>query len=111
LLNDTHKFESGYTSSLLGIKNIENNKYLARSPINKTDKMRTPIIFFQGQQDRVVTPNQTEEIHKKIKSLGIDTEFFLYEDEGHGFKNQENISKSRALEEKFFIRHITSKLG
>ncbi len=111
LLIDTHKFESGYTSSLLGVKNIENNKYLARSPINKTDKMKTPIIFFQGQQDRVVTPNQTEEIHKKIKSLGIDTEFFLYEDEGHGFKNQENISKSRALEEKFFIRHITSKLG
>lgn len=111
LLNDTHKFESGYTSSLLGIKNIENNKYLARSPINKTDKMTTPIIFFQGQQDRVVTPDQTEEIHKKIKSLGIDTEFFLYEDEGHGFKNQENINKSRALEEKFFMKHITSKLG
>ena len=38
--------------------------------------MTTPIIFFQGQQDRVVTPNQTEEIHKKIKSLGIDTELF-----------------------------------
>ncbi len=111
LLNDTHKFESGYTSSLLGIKNIENNKYLARSPINKTDKMTTPIIFFQGQQDRVVTPDQTKEIHIKIKSLGIDTEFFLYEDEGHGFKNQENINKSRVLEEKFFIKHITSKLG
>ena len=107
LLKNTHKFESGYTSSLLGVKNIGNNKYLARSPINKTDKMITPIIFFQGQQDRVVTPDQTKEIHKKIKSLGIYTEFFLYENEGHGFKNKENINRSRVLEEKFFLKHIT----
>ena len=57
---DTNKFGSGYPSSLLGVKNSEINKYLERSTINKTDRMTTPISIFQGLQDRVVTPYQTE---------------------------------------------------
>ena len=59
LLKDTHKFESGYTNSLIGVnenKSNLDNLLQSRSPILKIEKIKTPIIFFQGMNDPVVQP-------------------------------------------------------
>ena len=109
LLNDTHKFESGYTNSLIGVdENKSNLESLlqSRSPILKIEKIKTPIIFFQGMKDPVVQPDQTKKIYDKLILNGIDAKMYLFENEGHGFRMKDTIDKCRFAEEQFFLKHL-----
>ena len=60
LARDTHKFESRYLDWLIGPYPQEHETYADRSPINHVDRLSAPVIFFQGTEDKVVPPNQTE---------------------------------------------------
>jgi len=57
---DTHKFESRYLDSLIGPYPEKEDLYRQRSPITSTELLSAPVIFFQGDEDMVVPPNQTE---------------------------------------------------
>ncbi|MFX0202610.1 MAG: prolyl oligopeptidase family serine peptidase, partial [Candidatus Hodarchaeota archaeon] len=57
LVEGIHKFESHYLDSLLGASLAEGLAiYQERSPINHLDKLRAPMILFQGLEDKIVTP-------------------------------------------------------
>lgn len=86
LAQDTHKFESGYLESLIPTEALDE-----RSPINHIDKFSVPVIFYQGTEDRVVPPNQSESMYQALAAKGITTAIFLFEGEGHGFRSAENI--------------------
>lgn len=58
--------------------------YHDRSPVNKADKIRAPVIFFQGSEDKVVPPGQSEAIVEAIKKQGGKVSYTLFEGEGHG---------------------------
>jgi dipeptidyl aminopeptidase/acylaminoacyl peptidase len=53
LAKDTHKFESRYLDGLIGPYPERRDLYLARSPINHADRLSAPVIFFQGDEDRI----------------------------------------------------------
>jgi dipeptidyl aminopeptidase/acylaminoacyl peptidase len=58
LARDTHKFESHYLDRLVGPYPQDRQRYIERSPINAVDSFSAPVIFFQGEEDKVVPPNQ-----------------------------------------------------
>src|SRR5205823_10581588 len=60
LARDTHKFESRYLGWLIGPFPQEEERYRERSPLCHVDRLSKPVIFFQGDEDAVVPPNQTE---------------------------------------------------
>ena len=60
LARDTHKFESRYMDSIIGPLPEDKFIYYDRSPINFTEKLNCPVIFFQGLDDEVVPPNQAK---------------------------------------------------
>ena len=64
------------------------------------------MLFFQGFQDNVVPPEQTERMAAALRSNGIPVEVQLFEDEGHGFRNQ--VTQVQVLEETeaFFRRQL-----
>ena len=70
LARDTHKFESRYLDWLIGPYPQEEQLYADRSPINHIDGLSAPVIFFQGSDDRVVPPNQTELMVEALKTNG-----------------------------------------
>ena len=53
LATDTHKFESRYLDLLIGEYPKEKSVYDERSPINCVEKLSAPVIFFQGDEDKV----------------------------------------------------------
>jgi dipeptidyl aminopeptidase/acylaminoacyl peptidase len=100
LARDTHKFESRYLESLLG----DESNLLERSPINHLDAFNCPVIFFQGSDDRVVPPNQSQAMAAALRNKGIPVAYLEFAGEGHGFRDAKNIIRTVESEYAFFCR-------
>lgn len=100
LARDTHKFESRYLDSLLGGEGA----LTERSPINHLDGLACPVIFFQGSEDRIVPPNQSQAMTQALRSRAIPTAYLEFEGEGHGFRDGRNIVRAVRSEVAFFSR-------
>ncbi|MBD1911797.1 MULTISPECIES: S9 family peptidase [unclassified Leptolyngbya] len=94
LARDTHKFESRYLDGLIGPYPEAKEVYEARSPIHHIDKLSCPVIFFQGDEDKIVPPNQAEMMVNALKEKGLPVAYVLYEGEQHGFRKSENIKRT-----------------
>jgi dipeptidyl aminopeptidase/acylaminoacyl peptidase len=101
LLGDDHKFESRYSDGLVGPYPERRDLYRARSPIHFTERLSCPIIFFQGLEDKVVPPNQSEMMVEVLKKKKLPVAYLAFEGEGHGFRRAENIK--RALEAELYF--------
>jgi dipeptidyl aminopeptidase/acylaminoacyl peptidase len=91
LASDTHKFEERYLDSLLGPLPVASDIYRERSPIFFVEKIQDPIIIFQGEDDKVVPKEQSEQIVASLRRTGVPHEYHLYPGEGHGFRKTETI--------------------
>jgi dipeptidyl aminopeptidase/acylaminoacyl peptidase len=104
LAKETHKFESRYLDRLMGPYPERRDIYLARSPINFTDQLSCPVIFFQGLEDKVVPPNQAETMVKALRAKGIPVAYIPFEGEQHGFRQAKNIKRALDGELYFYSR-------
>ena len=64
------------------------------------------MLFFQGMQDKVVPPEQTERMAEALGSNGIPADVRLFEEEGHGFRNQATQIEVLEATEAFFRRQL-----
>ncbi len=101
---DTHKFESRYNKSLIGPYPERADLYRARSPVHHTDRLSCPMIFFQGLEDAVVPPNQSEMMVEALRKKGVPVAYIAYEGEQHGFRRAETIKRSVEAELYFYSR-------
>jgi dipeptidyl aminopeptidase/acylaminoacyl peptidase len=99
LARDTHKFESRYLDWLIGPYPQDRATYAERSPINHVDRLSAPVIFFQGAEDRVVPPNQTELMVAALRKRGVPVGYFLFEGE-----------QARPRSGALFLRHADPSL-
>jgi dipeptidyl aminopeptidase/acylaminoacyl peptidase len=100
--NDTHKFESRYNYQLVAPWPEGREVYRQRSPIHFSQKLNCPIIFFQGLEDKVVLPNQSERMVEAMKKNGVPVEYIAFEGEQHGFRKAETIKHSLEAELAFY---------
>ena len=104
LARDTHKFESRYLDGLLGPYPKRRDLYVERSPINFTERLSCPVIFFQGLEDKVVPPDQAVKMVEAIKAKGIPVAYVAFEGEQHGFRQAKNIKRALDGELYFYSR-------
>ena len=102
LQRDTHKFEARYNDTLIGPWPESKDVYRARSPIHFTDRLSCPIILFQGLEDKVVPPNQSEMMADAVRRKGLKVKYVTFEGEQHGFRKAENIIRSLEEELAFY---------
>ncbi|PMP83320.1 MAG: peptidase, partial [Chloroflexus aggregans] len=102
LARDTHKFESRYLDRLIGPYPARADLYQARSPLYHADRINSPVIFFQGLEDKVVPPDQSERMYEALRSRGIRTEYVPFAGEQHGFRKAENIITALERELAFY---------
>ncbi|MGB1621438.1 MAG: S9 family peptidase [Synechococcus sp.] len=106
MAEDTHRFEARYLDGLVGAWPAERALYNARSPLQHANRIRCPVLFFQGLQDKVVPPEQTERMAEALRRNGIPVEVRLFEEEGHGFRNQATQIEVLEATEAFFRRQL-----
>ena len=104
LAADTHKFEARYLDRLVGRWPADRDVYRARSPIHHTSRLRCPIIFFQGLDDRVVPPNQAELMVDALDRRGLPVACLMFEGEGHGFRRADTVRRCLEAELLFYAR-------
>src|SRR2546430_11493157 len=85
------EFESRYLDGLIGRYPEERDVYVDRSPIHHVDRLSSPLIVFQGLEDKVVPPDQAEMIVDALRGRGVPVEYLTFEGEQHGFRKAESI--------------------
>ena len=104
----THKFEGRYTDRLIGenyspqTASLPESKFRSRSPIFDIERIQSPLILFQGLDDKVVPPEVSREIVRTLKQNGIRHEYVEYAGEGHGFRRAETKIDSLQREINFY---------
>ncbi len=101
LATDTHKFESRYLDSLIGPYPERADLYRERSPIHFVERLRAPLILFQGLEDEVVPPSQAETMVAALKRNGVPHAYLAFAEEGHGFRRAE--TEIRCLEAELYF--------
>jgi len=106
LARDTHKFESRYLDWLIGPYPQEEARYRERSPLFHTERLSKPVIFFQGDEDAIVPPNQAEAMVEALRRKGNAVGYFLFAGEQHGFRKAANIQRCLDAELAFYAINV-----
>jgi dipeptidyl aminopeptidase/acylaminoacyl peptidase len=106
LARDTHKFESRYLDWLIGPYPQEATLYRERSPLFNVERLSRPVIFFQGDEDAVVPPNQTEAMVEALRRRGTPVGYFLFCGEQHGFRKAANMQRALDAELYFYAVEV-----
>jgi dipeptidyl aminopeptidase/acylaminoacyl peptidase len=102
LARDTHKFESRYLDGLVGPYPAMRDVYRARSPIHFVDQLSCPLILFQGLEDKVVPPNQSQMMADAVRRKKLPVAYLTFDGEQHGFRKAETIIRSFEAELYFY---------
>ncbi len=78
----------------------------SRSPLSRAHDIRIPLLIAQGANDPRVKQAESEQIVAALKDAGIDYEYMLFPDEGHGFAKPENRIKFYTAAERFLARYL-----
>src|SRR5690606_20043049 len=98
----THKFEADYLDWLLGDPQRHAERYRRRTPLHQAGRIEVPVIFFQGGQDAVVVPQQTEAMVAALRGRGVRCEYRLFAGERHGFRQAANLAAALEAEHRFY---------
>lgn len=77
------------------------------SPALHADKIKTPLFVAQGANDPRVNKAESDQMVEALKKRGIDVEYMVKYDEGHGFANEKNQIEFYKAAEKFFAKYLS----
>ena len=85
------------------VGDVEKDSAMLRevSPVFHVDKIKAPLFIAQGANDPRVNVDESDQMVKAMKEKGIDVEYLVKKDEGHGFRNEENRFEFYRAMEKF----------
>ena len=78
----------------------------SRSPLFNVDRIKIPMLIAQGANDPRVKQSESEQIVAAMRAKGIDYEYMLFPDEGHGFAKPENRLRFYSTAERFLSKHL-----
>ncbi len=78
----------------------------AVSPVMHADKIKTPLFVAQGAHDPRVNKDESDQMVEALKKRGVDVEYMVKDNEGHGFHNEENRFDFYEAMEKFLAKYL-----
>lgn len=93
----------------IGHPEKDRDQFIATSPTLQADKIKAPLFIAQGANDPRVIKAQSDAMVEAMKKRGVDVEYMVRDNEGHGFHNEENrIAFYKAMTE-FLTKHLNIK--
>jgi dipeptidyl aminopeptidase/acylaminoacyl peptidase len=77
-----------------------------RSPLTYIDNVTTPLLVIQGAKDPRVVQPESDQLVEKLRSLGRDVEYIVFDDEGHGFTKRQNELKAYRASAEWLERYL-----
>jgi dipeptidyl aminopeptidase/acylaminoacyl peptidase len=90
----------------LGDPDQDRETLMERSPITYVDRLRAPLLVLQGANDPRVVRGESDQMVERLRALGRQVEYHVFEDEGHGFTKRANQQRAYRLITDFLFRHL-----
>lgn len=97
------------TSKKIGDLKSDQELLKSRSPINYVNNIKVPVLIAHGEKDKLVKKEESEQMVKAIKKLGLECEYIILEDEGHRIKKETSKIKLYSCIEKFLAKNLCGK--
>ena len=91
---------------MVGNPEADSVQFAATSPALNADKILTPLFVAQGANDPRVNIAESDQIVEALRNRGVEVEYMVKDNEGHGFRNEENRFDFYRAMEKFLSEHI-----
>jgi len=98
-------------ADLLGDPDKESDLLLSRSPVTFMENVRCPLLIIQGANDPRVVKPESDQIVEKLKSKGLEVEYIVFPDEGHGFTKRRNEFTAYKRVAEFLVEHLQDGRG
>lgn len=86
----------------------ENDKaqLTATSPALNADKIKAPLLVVQGAKDPRVNKAESDQMVQALEKKGVKVQYIVKDNEGHGFRNEENRFEFYEAMDAFLKKHI-----
>jgi dipeptidyl aminopeptidase/acylaminoacyl peptidase len=91
---------------MVGNPETETEMLKAASPVFSAERIKTPLLIAQGAKDPRVAKNESDQMVEAMRKRGVEVEYLVKDNEGHGFRNEENRFEFYEAMEKFLRRHL-----
>lgn len=78
------------------------------SPALHADRIKAPLFVAQGANDPRVNKDESDQMVEALKARGIDVQYMVKDNEGHGFHNEENQFDFYRAMEAFLAEHLNA---
>lgn len=91
---------------MVGDPERDRERLAATSPALHADRIGVPLLVAQGAQDPRVNKAESDQMVEALRARGIEVEYLVKDNEGHGFHNDENKFEFYEAMERFFTQHL-----
>jgi dipeptidyl aminopeptidase/acylaminoacyl peptidase len=92
---------------MVGHPDSDKDLFHDASPVFHVDKIQAPLLVAQGAKDPRVNIEESNQIVEALKKRGIDVPYLVKENEGHGFRNEENRFEFYEAMETFLTKYLS----
>ncbi|WP_443103604.1 alpha/beta hydrolase family protein [Bordetella sp. H567] len=91
---------------MVGHPEKDKDRLAATSPALHVDRIKTPLFIAQGAQDPRVNKAESDQVVQALRARGVEVQYMVKDNEGHGFHNDENKFAFYDAMEKFLAQHL-----
>ena len=95
-----------FIARFVGDPETEADFLMERSPITYVENVRTPLLVIQGATDPRVVKGESDQMVERLRALGREVEYVVFDDEGHGFTKRTNELRAYRLAAEWLERHL-----
>ncbi|MEB2399053.1 MAG: S9 family peptidase [Alcaligenaceae bacterium] len=96
--------------SMVGDPDADRERLVATSPALNAERIKTPLFIAQGAHDPRVNKDESDQMVQALRDRGVEVEYMVKDNEGHGFHNDENKFEFYERMERFLAQHLLPEL-
>ena len=91
---------------MVGHPERDKERLTRTSPALNAERIKTPLMVVQGERDPRVNKAESDQMVEALKVRGVDVPYLVKDNEGHGFRNEENQYEFYGAMESFLGKHL-----